>query len=400
MRRKQGMVTPNPEAWMARALRLARHGYYTAHPNPCVGCVLVKRQTVVGEGYHARAGEPHAEIHALRAAGEAARGATAYVTLEPCSHHGRTGPCAEALIEAGVKRVVIALSDPNPQVAGRGMKMLREAGIDVECGVLENDARELNRGFLSRMHRGRPFVCLKMAMSLDGRTAMASGESQWITGPCARSEVQRLRARSGAVISGVDSVIADDSRLTVRADQLDLPDAETIAGRQPLRVIVDSRLRLPLAAKCLRQPGRTLVATCSCDAERRQRLEAQGAEVVCLPSAPDGRVEPGALLEYLANAEDINEALLETGATLAGAMLDGGWVDEMVLFVAPTLLGGTARPLFELPGLVRMSQQKPLDITDIRALGQDWRIIAIPHSRRLQATDTQETGAQPSTKVP
>lgn len=372
------MATATPEAFMARALTLARRGLYTTDPNPRVGCVLVKRRQIVGEGYHVRAGEPHAEIHALSDAGGAAKGATAYVTLEPCAHHGRTGPCAQALIDAGVKKVVAAMQDPHAAVAGKGFAMLREAGIEVECGLLEDEARALNPGFLSRMTRGRPFVRMKMAMSLDGRTAMRSGESQWITGPRARTEVQRLRARSSAVISGVDSIIFDNSRLTVRASQLDLEDGESIARRQPLRVIVDSTLRLPLAAACLSEPGRTLIASCSRDAERRTRLEAAGAEVLCLPSGADGRVDLVALLEYLAREEQANEVLLETGATLAGGMLDAQLVDEMQLFVAPTLLGGEARPLVALPGLERMAQQRPLDILDMRAVGRDWRIIARP----------------------
>lgn len=368
-----------PESWMARALRLARHGLYTSAPNPRVGCVLVKEGRVIGEGWHERAGEPHAEIHALRNAGEAARGATAYVTLEPCSHQGRTGPCAVALVEAGVARVVVAMRDPNPQVAGRGIERLRQAGIEVEEGVLEAEAHALNSGFIARMARGRPFVRMKMAMSLDGRTAMRSGESQWITGPCARREVQRLRARSSVVMTGVESVIFDNSRLTVRAEQLELDNAEAIASRQPLRVVVDSRLRLPLAAACLREPGRTLVATVDgYDDEHREKLEQAGAEVVVLPAEEGGRVDLEALLSYLASHEEANEVLLETGATLAGAMLDTGLVDEMQLFVAPTLLGGEARPLFELPGLTRMDEQRPLDIRDIRAVGDDWRITAVP----------------------
>ncbi|WP_432764951.1 bifunctional diaminohydroxyphosphoribosylaminopyrimidine deaminase/5-amino-6-(5-phosphoribosylamino)uracil reductase RibD [Halomonas elongata] len=374
------MMSPTPpESWMARALRLARHGLYTSAPNPRVGCVLVKEGRVIGEGWHERAGEPHAEIHALRNAGEAARGATAYVTLEPCSHQGRTGPCAVALVEAGVARVVVAMRDPNPQVAGRGIERLRQAGIEVEEGVLEAEAHALNSGFIARMARGRPFVRMKMAMSLDGRTAMRSGESQWITGPCARREVQRLRARSSVVMTGVESVIFDNSRLTVRAEQLELDNAEAIASRQPLRVVVDSRLRLPLAAACLREPGRTLVATVDgYDDEHREKLEQAGAEVVVLPAEEGGRVDLEALLSYLASHEEANEVLLETGATLAGAMLDTGLVDEMQLFVAPTLLGGEARPLFELPGLTRMDEQRPLDIRDIRAVGNDWRIIAVP----------------------
>ena len=377
------MAKPTPAAWMARALQLARRGIYTTHPNPRVGCVLVKNRQLVGEGWHLRAGEPHAEVHALRMAGQAAQRATAYVTLEPCSHHGRTGPCAVALIEAGVKRVVVAMQDPNPEVAGRGIAMLREAGIEVEVGLLEEEARALNVGFVSRMTRGRPHVRLKMAMSLDGRTAMQSGESQWITGPHARAEVQRLRAGASAVMTGVDSIIFDNSRLTVRAAQLGLDDAEVIAARQPLRVVVDTQLRLPQAAACLREPGRTLVATVAGhDSQRRVRLEAAGAEVVILPADDNGRVDLHALLRYLAEQEQANEVLLETGATLAGAMLDAGLVDEMQLFVAPTLLGGDARPLFALPGLTRMAQQRPLEILDIRAIGRDWRITARPERRQ------------------
>ncbi|WP_104202208.1 bifunctional diaminohydroxyphosphoribosylaminopyrimidine deaminase/5-amino-6-(5-phosphoribosylamino)uracil reductase RibD [Billgrantia saliphila] len=377
------MAKPTDAAWMARALKLARRGLYTTHPNPRVGCVLVKNHRVVGEGWHERAGEPHAEIHALRMAGESARRTTAYVTLEPCSHHGRTGPCAVALIEAGVQRVVVAMQDPNPEVAGRGIAMLRDADIEVDVGLLEDEARALNPGFVSRMTRLRPYVRLKMAMSLDGRTAMQSGESQWITGPHARSEVQRLRARSSAIMTGVDSIIFDNSRLTVRAAQLGLEEAEAVAARQPLRVVVDTQLRLPQAAACLREPGRTLVATVSgYDPQRRKRLEAAGAEVLVLPSGEQGRVELHALMRYLAEQELVNELLLETGATLAGAMLDAGLVDEMQLFVAPTLLGGEARPLFALPGLTRMAEQRPLEILDIRAIGRDWRITARPESRQ------------------
>lgn len=375
-----------PETWMARALELARRGLYTAHPNPRVGCVLVKDGRLVGEGYHARAGEPHAEVHALRSAGEAARGATAYVTLEPCSHHGRTGPCAVALIEAGVARVVVAMEDPNPAVAGRGIAMLREAGIEVIVGIAEDEARALNAGFVRRMDHGRPFVRLKMAMSLDGRTAMQSGESQWITGPQARRQVQRLRARASAVLTGVESVIFDNSRLTVRADQLGLPDAEAIAARQPLRVIVDSRLRLPEAAACLSEPGRTLVVTVEgVEPERIERLTRAGAEVLTLPAGVEGRVDLDALLRHLAEVEQANEVLLETGATLAGAMLDAGLVDEMQLFVAPTLLGGDARPLFQLAGIETMAHQRGLEILDIRAVGQDWRITARPRRRVVSA---------------
>ncbi|WP_051234171.1 bifunctional diaminohydroxyphosphoribosylaminopyrimidine deaminase/5-amino-6-(5-phosphoribosylamino)uracil reductase RibD [Halomonas halocynthiae] len=364
---------------MSRALILARRGLYTTQPNPRVGCVLVRDGHCVGEGWHERAGQPHAEINALAMAGDAANGATAYVTLEPCSHYGRTGPCADALVAAGVTRVIAAMQDPNPQVAGNGMARLKAAGIEVQVGLLESEARALNAGYIRRMSGKLPFVRLKMAMSLDGRTAMQSGESQWITGPFARREVQRLRARSCAVMSGVDSIIADDSRLTVRAEQLGLADAEPRVCQQPLRVILDSRLRLPPNAACLREPGRTLIATCEgYEVERRARLEAAGADLVVLPAGSDGRIDLAALLAHLARCEQVSEVLLETGATLAGAMLDAQLVDEMQLFVAPMLLGGDARPVVELPGLTRMAQQRPLEIRDIRALGNDWRITAVP----------------------
>ena len=383
---------------MAHALRLARLGSYTTQPNPRVGCVLVEAETdeVIASGFHVRAGEGHAEVNALAEAGERALGCVAYVTLEPCSHTGRTGPCSLALIAAGVSRVVIAMRDPNPQVAGRGIALLQGAGIAVTVGVMEQEARALNPGFLSRMERGRPFVRLKQAMSLDGRTAMASGESQWITGPEARSAVQRLRARSSVVMSGIESVIFDDSRLNVRADQLGLEDhplgLKALVARQPLRVVVDSHLRLPLAARILAQSGRTLLV-CVADetaalAERRTLLEAAGAEVLALPAGEDGRVDLEALLRYLAEHEQANEVLLETGAVLAGAMINAGLVDEMQLFMAPTLLGGEARPLLALPGLDHMAQQRRVEIRGIRAVGRDWRITAVP----VASPDPQESG--------
>lgn len=379
---------------MARALQLAQQGLYTTDPNPRVGCVIVRDDEIVGEGFHLRAGEPHAEIHALNAAGTRAQGATAYVTLEPCSHSGRTGPCAVALCEARVARVVIAMIDPNPQVSGRGVQILEQAGIDVAVGLLESEARALNPGFIKRMALKRPFVRLKMAMSLDGRTAMGSGESQWITGPEARTQVQRLRARSSAILSGVESLIMDDSRLTLRADQLQLDNADEVVRRQPLRVILDTHLRLPLAAACLREPGRTLVLTTPDHAEeKRQRLTQAGAEVLVLPAGSDGRIDLVAMLQWLAEKEQVNELLVETGATLAGAMLDAALIDELQLFVAPTLLGGEARPLFALPGLSRMADQRRLIIHDMRAVGRDWRIIASP-----QPVST--SGAFSESKVP
>ena len=371
--------------YMARAIQLAKRGLYTTDPNPRVGCVMVHfdgsaEGSIVGEGYHVRAGEPHAEIHALKAAGSAAQGATAYVTLEPCSHTGRTGPCAVALAQAGVARVVVAMGDPNPQVGGGGIEYLKAAGIQVQVGLLEADARALNPGFISRMERQRPFVRLKMAMSLDGRTAMGSGESQWITGPQARTQVQRLRARSSAILSGVESIIMDDSRLTLRADQLALDNAAEIVQRQPLRVILDSRLRLPLAAACLREPGRTLIITTDQHSEeKRRKLAAAGAEIQVLP-AEGGRIALADMLRWLADNEQVNELLVETGATLAGALLEANLVDELQLFVAPTLLGGEARPLFALPGITQMADQKRLTIKESRTVGQDWWIIATPHA--------------------
>lgn len=374
-----------PARCMAHAISLARRGRYTTDPNPRVGCVLEKAGRIIGEGWHYRAGEPHAEIHALQAAGRKAHGATAYVTLEPCSHHGRTPPCAEALIQAGVSRVVVGMQDPNPLVAGNGIKRLREAGIDVEVGLLEADAEALNLGFIRRMSEGHPRVCAKLAASLDGRTAMWSGESQWITGASARADVQRLRAASSAIVTGVETVIHDDCALTVRADQLALPDADEIARRQPLRVIVDSGLRTPIGARILKQPGTTLIVASQDHAHldmaaRQQALEEAGAEVIVLPAQAQGRVELKGLFEYLAQQRDCNEVLVEAGATLVGACLQAGLLDDIYLYLAPVLLGQSARALFNLPGLERMADKVHLKIHDIRAVGEDWRIQASPVS--------------------
>ena len=358
--------------YMARAIELARKGLYTTHPNPRVGCVIVRDGQVVGEGWHVRAGEPHAEVHALRAAGELARGATAYVTLEPCSHHGRTPPCAEGLVTAGVARVVAAMQDPNPEVAGRGLKRLTDAGIDVRCGVLETQARALNQGFLKRMEHGLPFVRVKLAMSLDGRTAMASGESQWITGPAARSAVQRLRAEASVVITGADTVLADGARLTVRADELGLDAEQTalVMSRPPLRVLIDGRLRVPLDAPFFKA-GPALVATCVPPAGQYRT----GPECLVIPGE-NGQVDLRQLLVALA-ARGVNEVLVEAGPRLAGAFAEQGLVDEYQIFIAAKFLGSTARPLLELP-LTRMSEATELKITDLRAVGDDWRVTAIP----------------------
>ncbi len=357
-------MTAADSQWMARALRLAEQGLYTTSPNPRVGCVLVREGRVIGEGWHVRAGEPHAEVHALRAAGAAARGATAYVTLEPCSHHGRTPPCADALIAAGVTRVVVAMQDPNPLVAGQGLNKLRGAGIAVECGLMEAAARELNIGFIARMTRGMPWVRSKIAASLDGRTALANGVSKWITGEAARRDVQEWRARSCAVLTGSGTVRADDPRLDVR---------EIATARQPLRVVLDSGLHIAPQARIL-QGGRTLVYTAVPDVTRHQALQADNVEVLLLPGAR-GRVDLAAALQDLAR-RGINEVLVEAGRTLNGALLEAGLVDELVLYLAPKLLGDAARGLVELGVLTQLQQGTDLQWRDVRQVGDDLRIIA------------------------
>lgn len=362
--------------WMARAIQLAAQGRYTTHPNPRVGCVLVRDGQIVGEGFHVRAGEGHAEVNALRMAGDQAMGATAYVTLEPCSHHGKTPPCAEALVQAGVARVVSAMVDPNPQVAGRGITRLQAAGIDASSGLLEAEAKALNPGFIKRMEQGLPYVRIKTASSLDGRTAMQSGESQWITGAAARSDVQRLRAQSSVIVTGVDSILHDDSSLTVREDELQLDNAAEIVQKQPLRVVLDSQLRMPLNAKILQQPGRTLIATVSQDAAKTGALIESGAEVVQL-AAEQNRVSIKALLEYLATAEQCNELLVETGARLAGAFIAAGVVDELVVYQAMILMGSDARPMYRLP-YSKMDEQIRLQLLDSRMLGDDLRLTLRP----------------------
>ncbi|MGB8147710.1 MAG: bifunctional diaminohydroxyphosphoribosylaminopyrimidine deaminase/5-amino-6-(5-phosphoribosylamino)uracil reductase RibD [Azonexus sp.] len=349
---------------MARALQLAERGMWTTTPNPRVGCVLTRDGEVIGEGWHEKAGEPHAEVNALRAAGERVRGATAYVTLEPCSHHGRTPPCAEALVAAGVSRVVAAMSDPNPLVAGKGLAMLRAAGIEATSGLLENEARELNIGFVSRMTRGRPWLRLKAAASLDGKTALNNGVSQWITGPDARRDGHRWRARACAVLTGIGTVRDDDPQLLVR-------DVETT--RQPLRVVVDSRLETPLSARIL-QGGPVLVAVAVDDEKRANLLRAAGAEVLLLPNAA-GKVELKDLLEELGR-RGINEVHAEAGFKLNGSLLREGLVDELLLYLAPCLIGHDASGLFNLPELTSLDGKRPLQIRDLRQIGEDIRLIA------------------------
>ena len=353
---------------MMRAMELARRGLYSSDPNPRVGCVIAHGERIVGEGWHRYAGEPHAEIHALAAAGEDAAGATACVTLEPCRHTGRTGPCTRALIEAGVARVVAAMRDPNPRVAGQGFAELAAAGIEVETGLLETEARRLNRGFVSRFERGRPWVRCKLAATLDGRTATATGESQWITGEAARADVHRLRAQSGAVLTGIGTVLADDPRLDARVE-----DAGCLAP--PMRVIVDSHLRTPPGARLFSAPGRVLVVT-SRDASSAPALVDAGADVVSLPDA-GGRVALADLMTGLAE-RGVNEVHTECGPTLAGALLESGLVDEVVVYLAPVLLGDAARGMFTLPMVAAMRDRIELDITSVERVGSDLRIDAVP----------------------
>lgn len=350
--------------WMACALRLAELGLYSTSPNPRVGCVLVRDGIQVGSGWHQRAGEPHAEVYALREAGDRAMGSTAYVTLEPCSHYGRTPPCADALIKAGVARVVVAMMDPNPEVAGKGLARLRAAGIAVECGLMGESAAALNAGFIMRMMRGVPLVRSKTGMSLDGKTALKNGVSQWITGAEARLDVQRLRARSCAVLTGIDTVLSDDAQLNVR---------KIAVTRQPLRVIVDSCLRTPLDARILIGGG-TLIYSAQNDEEKIARLHELGAMVVVLPGA-DGRVDLKAMLADL-GLRGCNEVLVEAGATLNGALLLAGLVDELILYVAPKLLGDASRGMASLGELSALDQCVNLAWQDVRQVGADLRITA------------------------
>ena len=349
------MFTEADHRFMARALELAGRGLYTATPNPRVGCVIVHEGVVAGEGWHERAGGPHAEVSALAAAGARARGATAYVSLEPCVHQGRTGPCTEALIKAGCTRVVAALQDPNPLVAGRGIAALREKGIDVACGLLENEARELNAGFVSRMTRGRPWVRMKLAASLDGKTALLNGKSQWITGEAARRDGHHWRARACAVLTGIGTV------------------REVATTRQPLRVVVDSKIETPLTAKIL-EGGGVLVAAAREDRARIAALKAKGAEVVVMPNSM-GKVELGDLFRELARRE-MNEVHVEGGFRLNGSLLAEGLVDELVAYLAPSIIGDAAHGMFHLPELTDLAGRRQLAVRDLQLVGPDIRVVA------------------------
>lgn len=374
------MAQQNHQTYMARAVQLARKGLYTTHPNPRVGCVIVKNDQVIGEGFHLKTGEGHAEVQALANLTESASGATAYVTLEPCSHHGRTPPCAEALIKAGVTSVVYGMQDPNPEVAGNGLKMLEQAGIEVIGPVMEAECRGLNPGFIKRMEEGLPFIRVKLAMSVDGRTAMESGESQWITGPAARQDVQRLRAQSSAIVTGIGSVIVDNPSMTVRIDPND-QEADTKTVRQPLRVILDTALSIPPESKILYPTNEVLVF---CDEEEIESdhlktLQKKKVDVRFLPLADDGRLDLVEAMGQLAD-DGINEVLVETGAVLAGAFLDAGLVDELVIYMAPKLLGSEARPLVSLP-LESMSDAVELHLLDMTKVGQDIKLVYQPQYR-------------------
>lgn len=364
------LFTSDDHRFMQHALRLAAKGLYTTTPNPRVGCVLVNAGKVVGEGYHIRTGGPHAEVHAIAHAGGNARGATAYVTLEPCSHYGRTPPCAQGLIDAGVAEVVVAMQDPNPQVSGRGIAMLNQAGIRTRVGLLEAEARSLNRGFLSRMERQRPWVVMKIGASLDGKTALANGESQWITSPQSRADVQRLRAESCAILTGVGTVLADNPSLTVR--QLDI-------DRQPLRVIVDSQWRAPRHSQVFQDGNPTLWVGTS------PRPEAGFSDlpesVTCCELSPNknGRVDWLPLLSALAS-RGINQLMIEAGATINGSLLAEGWVDELVLYQAPVILGGAGRNMADFE-LVSLAAAKQVVASESRRVGPDtrYRLQFTPH---------------------
>ena len=364
-------------AHMAEALRLAALGLYTTQPNPRVGCVIAHGEQIVGRGFHRRAGEAHAEVHALAEAAASAQGATAYVTLEPCAHQGRTGPCADALLRAGIARVVVACEDPFDQVDGRGLARLRAAGVAVSIGLMRTSARELNPGFFSRIERGRPFVRVKMAASLDGRSALADGTSKWITGAAARADGQRWRARSSAVLTGIGTVLADDPQLDVRIEE---------AHAAPLRVVLDSMLRTPVSARILQStPAALIYGHASASAQRQDALRAAGAEVVDAAaignaSAGNASIDLAWLLSDLAR-RGVNELHVEAGAVLSGALMAAGWVDELLIYQHACLLGTSARPMFDLPSPQQMQDRQEWRLLETRSFGEDWRLRLRPEAR-------------------
>ncbi len=350
--------------FMSRALQLARRGMNTSHPNPRVGCVIVRDNEIIAEGWHEFAGSNHAEINALEALSGKAEGATCYVTLEPCNHQGRTGPCTEALIDAGIETVFAAMKDPNPLVSGKGLEKLEQSGIKTNFGLMQQEAHKLNQGFITRMTEKRPFVRCKMAMSLDGRTALASGESKWITESAARDDVQKLRAGSAAIMTGIGTVLMDDPSLDVRSVD--------IGGRQPIRVVLDRKLRMPVGAKMLSIEGRTMVFTQNNDVNTEQALKDAGAELVLIDEGEHNFLS--AVMRHLAEHEETNEVLLEAGAELAGALLEEDLVDEFIIYQAPVLMGDKAKGLFHLPSIETMKDKLELEIVDRRMIGRDQRM--------------------------
>jgi len=355
---------------MARAIQLAAKGLYTTQPNPRVGCVIALDDQIVGEGFHQQAGGPHAEIHALQQAGDKARHATAYVSLEPCSHQGKTPPCANALIDAGVSRVVCAMQDPNPLVAGKGIQLLKQAGIQTDTGLLELEAEALNPGFIKRMKTGLPYVRVKLAMSLDGRTAMSSGESKWITGESARADVQRLRARSSVVLTGSGTVLADNPSMNMRMNAQQLGCA--VEPHQPLRAIIDGHLQISADSQIFQQDGSSVVFT----AVKQTTDDFVGSQLVSVPGAA-GKVDLLKVMQWLAE-QQANEVHVEAGSELCGALLQLHLVDEIVIYMAPHIMGDSAKGLFHLPEIETMSQRISLNIKEMRQVGKDWRITVLP----------------------
>lgn len=363
--------------YLSRSIQLAKKGLYTSQPNPRVGCVIVLNDDIVGEGYHQQAGGPHAEIHALQQAGHKAKGATAYVSLEPCSHQGKTPPCADALIKAGISRVVCAMQDPNPLVAGKGLKKLQQAGIEILSGLMQQEAQSINPGFVKRMQTAMPYVRVKLAMSLDGRTAMSSGESQWITGPDARADVQKLRARSSVVLTGSGTVLVDDPSMNVRISAQDI--GAEINPYQPLRAIIDGDLKVATDQKIFYQAGQTLVFTHAVKCAQAEASADSASRKIVGIAEKNGKLDLAQVLKYLAQKHQANEVHVEAGSELCGALLDQHLVDEIVLYIAPIIMGDSAKGLFHLPELQKMSQRIELNITEICPIGKDWRLTARPN---------------------
>lgn len=367
------MSSDSDNQYMARAIELARRGWYSTTPNPRVGCVLSKDGVLIAEGWHERAGEAHAEAMALQKAGENAKGGTAYVTLEPCSFVGRTPACSRSLIDAGISRVVCAMRDPHPKVSGKGIAELIDAGVQVDEDLMQAEARALNPGYIKQQEQGLPYVRCKLAMSLDGRTAMASGESQWITGSEARRDVQNLRAQSCAVLTGINTVLDDDARLNVRAEQLSEAARTQLGQRQPLRVVMDSTGRCPQSAALLNTPGEVLLVV---GKNVKTALSIADPEKVSVLNCDTAQPEPSAVLRALA-ARDCNDVLLEAGPTLAGAFMQQGLIDELIVYMAPKLLGSNARPLLHLP-IELMQDSIELRLNSVRLIGDDLRIDCAP----------------------